>query len=87
MKDESKLRDGIYEQVINKLINSQIEGDDRLAKFDPIDREEAAKVLSKYISEAIEKGLSNMIILSVKTCFTGNLKALHRPSRQQGRDI
>ena len=60
MKDESKLRDGIYEQVINKLINSQIEGDDRLAKFDPIDREEAAKVLSKYISEAIEKGLSNI---------------------------
>lgn len=60
MKDESKLRDGVYEQVINKLINSQIEGDDRLAKFDPIDREEAAKVLSKYISEAIEKGLSNI---------------------------
>ncbi len=60
MNDDGTLKDGIYEQVINKHINSQLEVDDRIVKSDPIDREEAASVLSKYVSEAVEKGLSNI---------------------------
>jgi hypothetical protein len=60
VKDDSILKNGIYEQVINKLINSQLAGDDRLVRSDPIDTEEAAGVFSRYISEAAEKGLSNI---------------------------
>ena len=58
------LKTGIYEQVINKELNSRLENTDvnsnMIIKAEPIDSEEASKVLAKYLSVVIEKGLSNI---------------------------
>lgn len=54
------LKSGLYEQVVSKTIRRELdENTDKLKSLAPIDEEEAAKVLSKYISEVIEKGLAN----------------------------
>lgn len=60
MKDDNRLKNGIYEQVVNKLISSRLAGDERFVKFEPIGREEAAGLLSRYISEVVQKGLSSI---------------------------
>ncbi len=55
------LKPGLYEQVINKEINNKLsKSEDTLSQIAPIDKAEASKVLSKYISEIIEKGLANI---------------------------
>ena len=54
------LKSGLYEQVINKLIASELEQTDKLKSIEPIDTAEASKVLSKYLAEIIEKGLENI---------------------------
>lgn len=56
------LKTGIYEQVINNEISTQLEEHiDKLIKIAPIDEAEAPKILAKYISEVIEKGLEDLI--------------------------
>jgi superfamily II DNA or RNA helicase len=55
------LKPGIYEQVINKALGQELDAHaERLAKTEQIDTEEASRVLTKYISEVIEKGLENV---------------------------
>lgn len=55
------LKQGLYEQVINKSLGKELdELTDKLSKTAPIDYAEASKVLAKYISEIIEKGLDNV---------------------------
>ena len=55
------LKVGLYEQVINELLDSQIgESSDKLFQTAPIDDEEASKILSKYTTEIIEKALDNV---------------------------
>jgi len=55
------LRQGLYEQVINKKIRSAINADVEMIKLiAPIDGAEASKVLAKYIIEVIEKSLDNV---------------------------
>ena len=54
------LRDGLYEQVINKEINNELAKTSKLAQTAPIDAAEASKVLAKYMAEAIERGLNNV---------------------------
>jgi HKD family nuclease len=54
------LPSGIYEQVINKLINSQLNTEENIVKTEHIDSEEASKILSRYFSEILEKGLDNL---------------------------
>jgi hypothetical protein len=51
---------GIYEQVINKLMNSQFNTEENIVKTEQIDKEEASKILSRYFSEILEKGLDNL---------------------------
>lgn len=52
------LKNGLYEQVINKSINDQLNNaTQQLSQTSPIDNEEAPKVLSRYIAEVVEKGL------------------------------
>ena len=55
------LHDGLYEQVINKELDSELAATDKLSQTAPIDRAEAAKVLSKYVAEIVEKGLENVL--------------------------
>lgn len=55
------LKSGLYEKVINKELEEQLETQkDKLTKIAPIDKAEASKILSKYISHVVEKGLDNL---------------------------
>lgn len=53
---------GLYEQVINTQVHSELAeiSEDRKAVV-PIDEAEASKVLSQYLSDVIEKGLDNVL--------------------------
>ena len=56
------LRHGLYEQVINnRLTNELVEIEEARKAIAPIDKAEAAKVLSQYLAEVIQKGLDNII--------------------------
>ena len=56
------LKDGLYEQVINNKLDTELAGyTDKLSKTASIDKAEASKVLSKYLTEVVEKGLDNII--------------------------
>lgn len=61
MGDLYKLPVGIYEQVLNQIINEKLllNSEDE-AVLENIDEEEASKILSKYISDVVEKGLANI---------------------------
>ena len=54
------LHDGLYEQVINKGLNTELASADKLSQTAPIDTAEASKVLAKYVAEVVERGLDNL---------------------------
>ena len=54
------LHDGLYEQVINKRLDSELANADKLCQTAPIDTAEASKVLAKYVAEVVEHGLDNL---------------------------
>lgn len=55
------LHQGLYEQIINKGLDKELaENTDKLCQTAPIDAGESSKVLAKYISDIIEKGLDNV---------------------------
>ena len=54
------LKDGLYEQVINKKLDTELSGTDKLSQTAPIDTAEASKVLAKYVAEVVERGLDNL---------------------------
>ena len=54
------LHDGLYEQVINKGIDSELSTTKKLTQAEKIDAAEAAKTLSEYISEVVLRGLENI---------------------------
>ena len=54
------LHDGLYEQVINKGLDSELATADKLSQTAPIDTAEASKVLAKYVAEVVERGLENL---------------------------
>ena len=54
------LKDGLYEQVINKSLDNELAATDKLIQTAAIDPAEAAKILSQYISEVVEKELQNV---------------------------
>ena len=55
------LHDGLYEQVINKELDTELASTDKLSQTAPIDTAEASKVLAKYVAEVVERGLENLI--------------------------
>jgi len=56
------LKDGLYEQVINNKLDTELaECTDKLSTTASIDKAEASKVLSKYLTEVVEKGLDNIV--------------------------
>ena len=54
------LHNGLYEQIINKVLDSELSASDKLSQTAPIDRAEASKVLAKYVANVVEKGLDNV---------------------------
>ena len=54
------LHDGLYEQVINKGLDTELSNADKLSQTAPIDTAEASKVLAKYVAEVVERGLDNL---------------------------
>lgn len=54
------LHAGLYEQVINKGIDSELSTTEKLTQAEKIDAAEAAKTLSEYISEVVLRGLENI---------------------------
>lgn len=54
------LQDGLYEQIINKGLDTALSASDKLSQTAPIDSAEASKVLAKYVSEVVEKGLATV---------------------------
>lgn len=55
------LHDGLYEQIINKLLNNELLKSNKISTTAPIDGAEASKVLAKYIAEVVEKGLDSIV--------------------------
>ena len=52
------LKKGLYEQVINQELNKEIcSGTDTIPFVEPIDQEEAPKIIAKYLAEIIENEL------------------------------
>ena len=54
------LHDGLYEQIINKALDTELATTDKLNQTAPIDTAEASKVLAKYVAEVVERGLDNL---------------------------
>lgn len=54
------LHNGLYEQIINKGLDTELSTTDRISQTAPIDGAEASKVLAKYIAEVVERGLENV---------------------------
>lgn len=68
------LHDGLYEQIINKGLETELASTDKLSTTAPIDRAEASKVLAKYIAEVVEKGLDNVACQARADCGRENEK-------------
>ena len=56
------LHPGLYEQVINNALTSELSGiPDARKSIAPIDRAEAAKVLAQYLADVVQKGMENVL--------------------------
>lgn len=47
------LKDGLYEQIINKGLETELSSTDKLSATAPIDSAESSRVLAKYIAEVV----------------------------------
>lgn len=54
------LHTGLYEQLINKILRTQLSISDKLAKTTEVDREEAPRIIAKYLAEVLESALSGI---------------------------
>ena len=55
------LHPGLYEQVINNTLNSELSEVPEVRKSTaPIDTAEASKVLAQYLTDVVQKGLENV---------------------------
>ncbi len=54
------LKEGLYEQVINKAIDTELSDTEKISKTACIDSAEASKVLSSYVADVVEKALENL---------------------------
>lgn len=60
--DSTILHHGLYEQVINHALTSELaEIPEARKAVAPIDQAEASKVLAKYLADVVQKGLDNVL--------------------------
>jgi len=52
------LHSGLYEQLINKLLRAKLASTDKLVQTVAVDREEAPRIIAKYLAEVLESALS-----------------------------
>lgn len=53
---------GLYEQIINNALNNELsEIPDARKSIAPIDKAEASKVLTQYLTDVVQKGLDNVL--------------------------
>lgn len=63
------LKNGLYEQVINKEIDEELlHSTEKLSQTASIDEAESSKILAQYIAEIIEKGFDNILDNGGDTC-------------------
>lgn len=56
------LSPGLYEQIINQALNSELLEIPEACKFiAPIDRAEASKALAQYLTDVVQKGMENLL--------------------------
>jgi superfamily II DNA or RNA helicase len=56
------LKPGLYEQVINQTLADELSEIPEARQFTaPIDKTEASKILSQYLSDVVQKGLDNVL--------------------------
>ena len=56
------LQPGLYEQVINNALSSELsEIPEARKSVAPIDKAEASKVLAQYLADVVQKGLDNVL--------------------------
>ena len=56
------LHHGLYEQVINNALTSELaEIPEARKAIAPIDEAEASKVLAQYLADVVQKGLDNVL--------------------------
>lgn len=61
-KEIVMLHHGLYEQVINNALNSELaEIPEARKAIAPIDKAEASKVLAQYLADVVQKGLDNVL--------------------------
>ena len=75
------LHHGLYEQVINNALNSELaEIPEARKAVAPIDRAEASKVLAQYLADVVQKGLDNVLDnggdLSAQIALTNQIVSL-----------
>ena len=75
------LHHGLYEQVINNALNSELaEIPEARKAVAPIDRAEASKVLAQYLADVVQKGLDSVLDnggdLSAQIALTNKIVAL-----------
>ena len=72
---------GLYEQVINNALNSELaEIPEARKAVSPIDKAEASKVLAQYLADVVQKGLDNVLDnggdLSAQIALTNQIVSL-----------
>jgi superfamily II DNA or RNA helicase len=75
------LHHGLYEQVINNALNSELaEIPEARKAVAPIDKAEASKVLAQYLADVVQKGLDNVLDnggdISAQIALTNQIVAL-----------
>ncbi|MEG2188031.1 MAG: DEAD/DEAH box helicase family protein, partial [Clostridia bacterium] len=82
------LHPGLYEQVINTKLQSELAEISQARKGTaPIDRAEASRVLSKYLTDIVQKGLDNVLDnggdIAAQVALTNQIVTLIQTSTQE----
>ncbi|MEG0825161.1 MAG: DUF3427 domain-containing protein [Oscillospiraceae bacterium] len=82
------LHPGLYEQVINTKLQSELAEIPQARKGTaPIDRAEASRVLSKYLTDIVQKGLDNVLDnggdIAAQVALTNQIVTLIQTSTQE----
>lgn len=67
------LEKGLYEQLINQVIDRELKDDKKLIKTRKLSEEGSEKILSRYVAEVVELGLRSCGSMAEKIDLANNL--------------